>query len=204
LLASYLRIRSSASSTSPELVEAKNELELVLKDLQTDLEDLVESVRAVELDPYSFGIDIDEAQRRRQLVDQVGAEVEKMQQELKMASVGLQPKGNLMGIHALPDPDTFDEDDDYAAAFEQQRQQEIIVEQDEALEGIFHTVGNIRQQAHVMGQELEEQGQLLEEVDEVADRVGTKLQTGLRQIGNVIRKNEGSYLLIPSAFFLHF
>jgi hypothetical protein len=67
----------------------------------------------------------------------------------------------------------------------------MMHEQDEALDGVFRTVGNLRQQADDMGRELEEQGELLNDVDNVADRVGGKLQTGLKKVGWVIKKNEG-------------
>ncbi len=76
-------------------------------------------------------------------------------------------------------------------AFEQQRQTEIMHEQDEQLDGVFRTVGNLRQQADDMGRELEEQGQLLDDVDTIADRVGGRLQTGIKKVGWVIKKNEG-------------
>lgn len=90
----------------------------------------------------------------------------------------------------LPDPDSF-EDEDHYAAFEQERQLEMMHEQDEQLDGVFRTVGNLRQQADDMGRELEEQGELLNDVDLVADRVGGKLQTGLQKVGWVIKQNEG-------------
>ncbi len=96
---------------------------------------------------------------------------------------------------ALPPPETFDpdstvDDDDYGA-FEQQRQVEIMHEQDEALDDVFQTVGNLRQQADDMGRELGEQGEMLEDVSNVANRVEGKLQTGMKKIGWVIKKNEG-------------
>lgn len=97
----------------------------------------------------------------------------------------------------LPDPDAFHSDDeergdgDHYTEFEQQRQMEILGEQDEALEGVFKTVGNLREQADAMGRELEEQGELLDSVDHLADRVGGKLQEGLKKIGWVIKNNEG-------------
>lgn len=80
--------------------------------------------------------------------------------------------------------------DEYAA-FEQQRQVEMLHEQDEALDGVFQTVGNLRRQADDMGRELEEQGDMLGDVDTLADRVGGKLQGGIKRVGWVIRKNEG-------------
>jgi len=191
LFASYLRIRSSASSArSPELVEARHELEQTLQDLNTDLLDMVESVQAVEHDPYRFGLEIDEVERRRRLVKEVGDEVENMREELLKTVHDAQSKGKAaMNGDVLPDPDSFDDQDEYAA-FEQERQMEMMHEQDEALDGVFRTVGNLRQQADDMGRELEEQGELLNDVDNVADRVGGKLQTGLKKVGWVIKKNE--------------
>lgn len=196
LFASYLRIRSSApSATSPELIEARHELEQTLQDLNSDLRDLVESVQAVEHDPYRFGLEIDEVERRRRLVKEVGDEVENMRDELLKTVHEAQNKGKgVMNGDVLPDPDSFDDQDEYAA-FEQERQLEMMHEQDEALDGVFKTVGNLRQQADDMGRELEEQGELLNDVDNVADRVGGKLQNGLKKVGWVIKKNEGELSL---------
>lgn len=170
-------------------------METTLKDLSSDLEDLVESVRAVEQDPYRYGLEIDEVERRRRLVEEVGGEVEDMRDELQKTVHDAQSKGKAgLNNTMLPDPDTFDEPDDYAH-FEQERQQEMMHEQDEALDDVFQTVGTLRQQADAMGQELEEQGHMINEVETITDRVGGKLQTGIKKVGWVIKKNEGSALL---------
>lgn len=169
----------------------------MLRDLQADLADLTDAVSAVESDPYAFGLQVEEVRRRRRLVGDVGDEIARMQQELQRTPqpVHGKAKGAANGS-MLPDPDAFDEhgDDDYAAAFEQQRQEELLHEQDDIMEGVSQTVGNLRQQADVFGRELDEQGQILEDVDHAADRVGRKLQTGMRRIGEVIKRNEGRVL----------
>ncbi|KAL8667846.1 MAG: hypothetical protein Q9202_000311 [Teloschistes flavicans] len=192
LFSSYLRIRSLASSaSSPELIQARNELEATIQDLSSDLQDLVDTVRAVESDPFRYGIEIDEVARRRKLVEDIGNDVEEMRQELKQLAAGQKGKG--INGSALPPPSAFDPDapdgDEYEA-FEQQRQVEIMHEQDEALDGVFKTVGNLRQQANDMGRELEEQHEMLEDVDTAADRVGGKLQDGIKKVGWVIKNNE--------------
>ena len=194
LFASYLRIRSLASSTSsPELSQARKELESTVKDLSVDLQDLIDSVKAVEGDPFRYGLDIDEVGRRRGLVKDTGDEIENMRQELARNVAGPQSGAqNLNG--SLPPPSAFDTDDpdqDDYGAFEQQRQLEMMHEQDDQLDGVFKTVGNLRQQADDMGRELEEQAEMLDDVDKDADRVQGKLQTGLKKVGEVIRKNEG-------------
>jgi t-SNARE syntaxin family protein len=81
--------------------------------------------------------------------------------------------------------------DDYYASMEQQRQTELMHEQDEQLDGVFRTVGNLREQANVMGRELEDQAVMIDEVDTLAERVGGKLNTGMARIKHVVRKNEG-------------
>ncbi|KAI9879322.1 MAG: hypothetical protein M1830_008843 [Pleopsidium flavum] len=195
LFTSYLRIRSLASSpTSPELAQARSELESTLQDVSSDLLDLVESINAIEHDPYRYGLEIEEVERRRRLVEEVGGEVEDMREELLKTVAGAQKRNQGMNGQTLPSPSVFEDpipDGDGYAAFEQQRQVEMMHEQDEALDGVFKTVGNLRQQADDMGRELEEQGELLDDVDTLADRVGGKLQNGIKRVGWVIKKNEG-------------
>ncbi|PYH45759.1 SNARE domain protein [Aspergillus saccharolyticus JOP 1030-1] len=204
LFSSYLRIRSLAKSPSnPELQQARSELETTLTDLTADLDDLVESVRAIEQDPYRFGLELEEVQRRRTLVTDVGAEIENMRQELQRAVTTASATSAAGGSSHLPNPADFDDDgdggllspsgergDDYYAAMEQQRQMELMHEQDEQLDGVFRTVGNLRQQADDMGRELEEQAVMIDEVDTLADRVGGKLQSGMSKLKYIIRKNE--------------
>ncbi|EER27639.1 SNARE domain containing protein [Coccidioides posadasii C735 delta SOWgp] len=201
LFSSYQRIRSLATKpNNPELLQAREELESTLHELSTDLEDLVDSVRVVENDPYRYGIELDEVERRRRLVEDVGREIEGMREELQKtvasnaATAGREAGGG--GGGALPNPSDFDHlldedrDEDYYAELEHQRQLEMMQEQDQQLDGVFRTVGNLRQQADDMGRELEEQAEILKDVDTLADRVGGKLQSGVRRVGHIIRRNE--------------
>jgi t-SNARE syntaxin family protein len=131
-------------------------------------------------------------ERRRRLVKDVGGEIENMRDELQHTIEDAKNKGKTAANgDALPDPDSFEEDDAYAA-YEQEQQLEMMHQQDEALDGVFQTVGNLRQQANDMGRELEEQVEMLDDVDTVADRVGGKLQTGMKKVGWVIKQNEGT------------
>ena len=148
----------------------------------------------MENDPFRYGLDIDEVGRRRSLVEEISGEVEEMRAELAKTVANVQSKA--LDTSALP-PSAFDADspdgDEYTT-FEQQRQVEIMHEQDEALDGVFKTVGNLRQQADVMGRELEEQGEMLNEVDTLTDRLGGKLQGGMKRLNTIVRKNEGIYM----------
>ncbi|ERF74057.1 hypothetical protein EPUS_03872 [Endocarpon pusillum Z07020] len=213
LFSSYLRIRTLATSaTSPELLQSRSELLSTLSTLSADLADLIDAVNAVEHDPYRFGLDVVEVGRRREFVRDVGGEVESMRRELEdvvehrgdgaVGAVGLAngSVGRGRSGNELPDPNSFavsggggDDDggaEDAYGEFEHQQQIEMMHEQDEQLDGVFRTVGNLRIQAEDMGRELEEQDVLLDEVDTLADRVGGKLQIGVKKVGHIIKKNE--------------
>jgi len=163
-----------------------------LETLTSDLQDLLDSIRAVESDPYAFGLDTPELSRRRSFVRDVTNEVDSMRAQL-------QDTGSSTNA-GLPDPDSFhaaggedDYDDDAYEANEYANQQTMMREQDEQLDDVYRTVGTLRHQAEDMGRELEEQGVMLDEVDTLADRVGGKLAVGTKKIGEVIRRNEDTY-----------
>ncbi|KEF51475.1 uncharacterized protein A1O9_12392 [Exophiala aquamarina CBS 119918] len=202
LFSSYLRIRTlSTSSTSPELQQSRADLKSNLEAVTTDLGDLLDSVSAVESDPYRFGLDVAEVQRRRQFVKDVGDEVEGMRRELEGVTHDANVAASTTNASAgsggkLRRPSSFEDDrrydDDPYGEFETQQQQTMMAEQDEQLDGVFQSVGVLRGQAVDMGRELEEQGQMLAEVDTLADRVGGKLNVGVKKVGDVIRRNEDS------------
>ncbi|KAG5913336.1 hypothetical protein E4U42_001273 [Claviceps africana] len=84
----------------------------------------------------------------------------------------------------------LDDDADGYAAFEQQHQLGMMREQDEHLDGVSRTVGNLRRQAGDMGRELEEQSEMLHVVDETVERVSGRLQSGMQKLQHVMRRNE--------------
>ncbi|KAI8633039.1 SNARE domain-containing protein [Xylariaceae sp. FL1651] len=217
LFASYLRIRSLSSTPaqSPEVASARSDLESALSTLAEDLADLVESVRAVESDPSHYGLTAHELSRRKKLVDEVGGEIEDMREELARQTAALaassssssKPAGSRAAAAArqaanedLPPPSAFAFDeggsaqgDDNYAEFEHGQQVQMMRDQDQQLDGVFVTVGNLRRQADDMGRELEEQHEMLETVDTLADRVGGRLQTGMQKLGYVMRRSEDRY-----------
>lgn len=141
-------------------------------------------------------------------MQEVRGEIDDMREEMAKgpgASAGAggkaRAKAHAGGGDDLPDPSQFalgdegeghDGDDDHYAEFEQRQQLHMLREQDTHLDGVFQTVGNLRRQADDMGRELEEQSGMLDVVDEMADRVGGRLQMGMQKLQYVMRKNEDS------------
>lgn len=134
-------------------------------------------------------------------MEDVGKEVEDMHQQMSNTVAAADRKRSASLAHPSAfeeeDPLAGSQDDDGYGEWEEQRQMEIMHEQDQALDGVFQTVGNLRMQADTMGRELEEQAEMLEETDNIADRVGDKLARGMKGIRFVIEKNEGEFGWIP-------
>lgn len=153
---------------------------------------------AAESAPDRFGLSQAEVDRRRRTVQEVRGEIDDMKEEIlkggarKDTSRGKAPADDSI----LPDPNKFglgdegEEDEDHYAEFEQRQQMHMLREQDTHLDGVFQTVGNLRRQADDMGRELEEQSHMLDVVDEMADRVGGRLQTGMQKLQFIMRRNE--------------
>ncbi|KAF8540366.1 SNARE domain protein [Trichophaea hybrida] len=186
----YLRIRSLSSSASPDLVAARQELTNNLSLLADDLADLTAAVRAVEKDPYQYGLDVADVAGRRQFVEEAAGEVEDMKEEMNNVEEAPPVHPNYGGFVGDDDDDDIADREDPLAAWEHEQQVQIMREQDVQLEGVSRTVGNLREQAHVMGRELEEQAEMIDSLGRDTDRVQGKLGRGLKDLNKFIRKNE--------------
>ncbi|QSZ32879.1 hypothetical protein DSL72_002460 [Monilinia vaccinii-corymbosi] len=192
LFTSYLRIHSLTKSPqpTPELLSARSDLTTSLSLLTDDLSDLRDSISAIQADPYKYGLQIEEVSRRVRMIEEIGGEVDDMREELEktMGNTGT----SRAGAAAYQDDNVSGSppDDDYAAEFEHQQQMQMLKQQDEQLDSVFHTVGNLRQQADDMGRELEEQTGMLQEVETVTDRVSGRLQGGMKRMNRMVKENE--------------
>ncbi|SCV05623.1 LANO_0H11562g1_1 [Lachancea nothofagi CBS 11611] len=72
-------------------------------------------------------------------------------------------------------------------------QQQMLQEQDQHLDTIQQSMQNLHLQASTMGQELEDQGAMLGEMDGGIDNVMGKLSRGRRQLEWVYEKNKEKY-----------
>ncbi|ATZ57554.1 Bctlg1 [Botrytis cinerea B05.10] len=192
LFTSYLRIHSLTKSPhpTPELLSARSDLTTSLSLLTDDLQDLRDSISAIQADPYKYGLQIEEVSRRVRMIEEIGGEVDDMREELEK-TMGVASSNSGIGGNAYNDDNTGSPlDDDYAAEFEHQQQMQMLKQQDEQLDSVFHTVGNLRQQADDMGRELEEQTGMLQEVETVTDRVSGRLQGGMKRMNKLVKENE--------------
>ncbi|KAI5996310.1 t-SNARE [Pisolithus albus] len=195
LRASYFRIQSTAREGSEELVWAQNELKATLAALEADLEALEESVRVVEsTGPRFFNLGDAEVAERRKYVDRVRKEIEAMRAELEGnprrersdSPYGQEPPpGTSQSSPPLSHPLSPEHHQ-----WEREEQQMLIQEQDRTMDSISGTLTNLAQQAGLMGQEIDQHVEMLEDLDRHVDSTDTKLNTAMRRLRRFVHETE--------------
>ncbi|KAF9467821.1 snare protein TLG1/Syntaxin [Collybia nuda] len=198
LHASYIRIRSTAREDSEELGWARSELKATLAALEADLEDLEESVKIVEsTDARMFGLDDAEVQRRRRYVGDVRKEIQNLRAEVSATSSrqiqspvvrSPPPRSGLTSPH--PERSGGEGEDDHQAAWAREEQQLIMQEQDQAMDSIVGTLSNLAQQAGLMGQEIVEHNELLDDLEQGVDQTDSKLNDAMLKMRKFLRQSE--------------
>ncbi|KAG6901601.1 hypothetical protein C0995_010162, partial [Termitomyces sp. Mi166 len=191
LRSSYLRIRSTAREDSEELQYTVSELKGTLAALEADLEDLDESVRIVEsTDARNFGLDYAEVQRRRRYVTDVRKEIQSMRAEVSSPRASM-PGAPLKSGLASPSSDReIGEGENHQEAWAREEQQLMMREQDRTMDSLSGTLHTLAQQAGLMGQEIVEHNELLDDLERGVDTTESKLNNAMRRMRYFMRQSE--------------
>ncbi|KAI8976684.1 t-SNARE [Trametes punicea] len=192
LRASYRRIRSTAREDSEELIWARNELKATLAALEADLEDLEESVNVVEsTGARLFGLEESEVIERRRYVSHVRREIESMRAEVEGRPEGRRSRpSSMVGPSGRGTESSMPENEDAQAEWAKQEQQMIIRQQDETIDSIAGTLNTLHEQAGLMGQEIGEHVEMLEDLERGVDRSEAKLSSAMSRMRKFIRQTE--------------
>lgn len=206
------RLEGFVTSTSPHH-ETKLDFENALQELQETIGDLRQAVAISEGNPDQFQLTTSGINARKEIIRLLNGRMEKIEgqwREKEGSTAGdrtqstnnpQQPakthpqkqreittmSNRISQDHTQgenPFDDRFEED------FNAFQQQEVLQNQDLQLDLIHQTMRNLNQQAAMMGSELEDQGMMLDDLDQEMDVVGSKLQRGLKRVGFVIEKNK--------------
>lgn len=88
-----------------------------------------------------------------------------------------------------PPPDSAAEED-HQAAWAREEQQMMIQEQDRTMDSLVGTLTTLAQQAGLMGQEISEHNEMLEDLEEGVDRTDSKLSEATRRMKKFLRDSE--------------
>ncbi|KAF9351334.1 hypothetical protein BGX34_000646, partial [Mortierella sp. NVP85] len=203
LFESWRRILQTVTSAeNEELLKTKEELLQIINTIDQDLEDLDDAVKAIIENPQKFNLTTRESNARKQFVDQTRRKVQDMRATLeKPVKIG-SAQLDRMALFEEAGPSSPKgyrkpsrrENTMYSNSkfIEQEalQQQELMQEQDQQLDGITHTVINMREIAQTMNTELQDQSMLLDDLDEHVDRTSGSLQKAMRRMNHFIKQNE--------------
>ncbi|KAI5454050.1 hypothetical protein NCC49_005041 [Naganishia albida] len=218
LYASYLRL--ARTSNNQQLIsEAKQELTISLGLVELDLEDLEESVTAVEESGTRWGLSYEEVQSRRRALENVKADVREMLDTIADDQHTTPAPNQTNGRHRGSDPFSDVElgqastagrntsngnnaysDDPYAERrsdevedYEMEQQQIMLQQQDTAVYRISNTLTTLAQQAGLIGQEVMVQNEMLDDLSTRVDATDNRLTRANKRMKEFIRKNEETY-----------
>lgn len=197
---SYNRLLSTTPppqhSSSQPISYALAELRATITALQLDLEELDESVEALEKDPEiarRLGLGGEVVRERREFVDSINRRVNAIQRTLPTTDSSNSrqpPSSGYPPSNAYPNNE--DAEGDSNEQFERQHQTLLVQQQDQTLTEISGTVEQLRAQAKVMGQEVFDQNIMLDDLDGHVETTSTRLNKAQRKLQRFVRDNQSS------------
>lgn len=165
-------------------------------ELQEILQDLEQAISISESNPEQFNLSSSDISERRRIVAQLKNELDKVVTNWRDICNNPRRQRQVTTMSNRISQDTSHNENPFSDTnrvndeFQQFQQQEMTQNQDLQLDSIHQTMHNLNQQAMMMGEELEEQGFMLDDLDQEMDVVGGKLQRGLKRVAYVIEKNK--------------
>ncbi|KAI8913236.1 t-SNARE [Gorgonomyces haynaldii] len=155
----------------------QNDIRDILRNIAADLDELEDTIKIVVSNPQKFRLDNSKIQERKQFVANGRKQVENIKAALsnpaRQALLGQKkPETNQKYIER-----------------EEQHQQMLMQNQDRQMEEVAVTVRNLGEVARVMGDELDDQARLLDEVDEHVERTQNRLDDSMQRIKDFIKAN---------------
>jgi len=83
-----------------------------------------------------------------------------------------------------------DPEEDHQEAWAREEQQLMIRDQDRTMESIAGTLSTLAQQAGLMGQEIGEHNEMLDDLESGVDRTDSKLSDAMRKMRKFVRQSE--------------
>ncbi|GEQ67508.1 hypothetical protein JCM33374_g1173 [Metschnikowia sp. JCM 33374] len=187
-------LQGLVASTKHISEERKLDFQNDYQELAETLEDLRQAVHISESNPSQFSLTSADIANRKQILDQLQNKIQDIHDAWtdRVSNPHRPREVTTMSNRISQDTDSsnpFADDQRLDREFNSFQQQEMIQSQDLQLDSIHQTMQNLNQQAALMGNELEDQGYMLDDLDNEMDTVGNKLQRGLRRVNYVIEKN---------------
>lgn len=165
----------------------------LLQSIGWDLEDLNDTIKAVEAAPEKYQIPGIEMDKRKRFISEMQLQLDGMQRELadgaaKIASgkrAALIGRGGAASRYDKLELNIRSENDGFIEN-QAQAQDLIMREQDSQLDEVGATIGVLKEMGQMIGNELDEQQELLEELDDSMESTTAKLKRTIDKVDKAL------------------
>lgn len=179
-------VRRKQANTSN--IDINNDYNNNYLELQEIYQDLQQAVEISEKQPQKFQLKPQDILVRKQTLEEIKEKIKEIEDEWKNLHNHTPREITTMSNRISQDSNA--ENPFEQSSMNQFQQQELIQEQDIQLDSIHDTMRNLNQQAAMMGNELEEQGYMLDQFEDELDNVDNKLSRGVKRINRFIEQNK--------------
>eukprot|EP00039_Didymoeca_costata_P028303 m.20614 g.20614 ORF g.20614 m.20614 type:complete len:251 (+) comp6897_c0_seq1:305-1057(+) len=187
---------SNGGGDKEELDYTTKEVLNGLKSIGWDLEDLSETISIVEASPARFKIDQTEIAARKRFVDQT----QRRTNEIKNHVTGSETKQKIASgarsalmsggtgpasRYAKLEKEAEERNSEFIED-QSQKQQQIIREQDKQLTEVGSSIGVLKTMGTAIGNELEDQNRLLDELDHELETTQDRLKRTIQRVDKVL------------------
>jgi hypothetical protein len=144
--------------------------------ISDDLIELENTIKIVEGNPARFKITGVEIESRKSFISNSKRVLDSFRKQDKYDSASKPDKKEAKNSHN---------------SLLTERQQLIMEQQNSQMQEVSVTIGGLKEIARVMGDELDDQGRLLDEVDTHVESTKNRLDDGLKRMGEFIKANSG-------------
>jgi len=206
-------LTNTNTAENKEFVWVQKELENKIQNIVDDLDDLDETIEIVEKNIQKYELDDDEIQLRKSFIVVTRKRVKSIRDEIKdnntKSKIERDNRSLLMARkeetkisqsgnkYTKLDNEINRENNDFIS--ENSEQQKLIIgEQDVALDDLHDHIQVIKDMSYNIGDELENQSKIINEVEYRAEGLDTKLKATQKRLNALIKKTKGyiSYCVI--------
>mmetsp|Transcript_5044 Transcript_5044/g.13694 ORF Transcript_5044/g.13694 Transcript_5044/m.13694 type:complete len:226 (+) Transcript_5044:233-910(+) len=171
------------TATNPERKELAKSVQGECASIHWQLNELESAVSLAAADPERFNLTTEELGSRRRWIESVRRQIDGIQERLKAALANPVPSPQQSQQAAA---------NQHFLGSESENQELLMRRQDESLDDIELHVNRIGRMGRAIGEELEGQGGLLDELDQDMDTTQSRLKATQKKMQDVIRKSGGN------------
>ncbi|KAI5967896.1 hypothetical protein CANMA_002664 [Candida margitis] len=181
---------SQRMSGQPPTTEQSQDFDNNYEELQEMRDDLQSALEQSAKDPAQFSLTSTDISQRQTILQDLNRRISHLLQAWDRKKLRDVTTMSNRISQDEENPFNIDTDNGGGTNMTSYQQQELIQEQDFQLDDIHKTMMNLNQQATMMGDELEDQGFMLDELDYEMDNVDNKLQRGMKRLNVFIERNK--------------